>query len=132
MSRKRIFFKRPPKRRFGRLLGAAVLVAGLSWSLYGGFQAGGLPQCDSDAVRQEIRETLKTDWPKEASRVEVVSYRENRRRVVQDTIEARDCAARTLFDGTVGIVRYTVLRRSDGDGFRVTVSEQEAFQDFRR
>jgi hypothetical protein len=83
-------------------------------------------------VRREIRETLKTDWPKEASGVEVVSYRENRRRVVADTIEARDCAARTMLDGTVGIVRYTVLRRSDSDGFRVTVREQEALQDLRR
>ncbi|MEQ8249653.1 MAG: hypothetical protein RIB41_00300 [Oceanibaculum nanhaiense] len=132
MSRKRIFFKRPPKRRFGRLLGAAVLVAGLSWSLYGGFPDAGVPDCDSDAVRQQIRKTLTTNSPAQASGIEVVSYRENRRRMAEDVVEARDCAARTLHDGTVGIVRYTVLRRSDSDGFHVDIREQAALQDLRR
>ena len=106
MSRKRIFFKRPPKRRFSWLLGIAV--------------------------RQQIRKTLTTNWPAQASGIEVVSYRENRRRMAEDVVEARDCAARTLHDGTVGIVRYTVLRRSDRDGFHVDIREQEALRDLRR
>ena len=129
MNRKRIFFKRPPRRRFGWLLGGAVLLAGLSWSLYGGFHTAGLPGCDSAVVRQEILESLRMGGPEEASGIEVGSYRENRRRVAGDAVEARDCSARTMLDGTVGIVRYTVQRQSDRDGFRVTVSEQEALHD---
>lgn len=129
MSRKNIFFKRPPKRRFGLAVAAAVLVAGgLSWSLYDGYYATGLPRCDSAPVRQEIGRALAVELPTRRTAVEVVSFRENRRRVAGDVIEARDCAARTMQDGTLGIVRYSVLRRSEGDGFRVDLMGQEAQQ----
>ncbi|EKE77748.1 hypothetical protein [Oceanibaculum indicum] len=129
MSRKNIFFKRPPKRRFGLAVAAAVLVAGgLSWSLYDGYYASGLPRCDSEPVRQEIGRALAAQWSARHSTPEVVSFRENRRRVAGDVIEARDCAARTLQDGNVGIVRYTVLQRSEGGGFRVDVMGRESQQ----
>ncbi|MCH2395493.1 MULTISPECIES: hypothetical protein [Oceanibaculum] len=133
MSRKNIFFKRPPKRRFGLAVAAAVLVAGgLSWSLYDGYYASGLPRCDSELVRQEIGRALAAEWSARNSTPEVVSFRENRRRVAGDMIEARECAARTLQGGGVGIVRYSVLRHSEGSGFRIDIMGQEAQQNASR
>lgn len=132
MARKNIFFKRRPKWQFSWILGAFALVAGLSWSFHGVFRTGDLPACDSRPVRQEIGKVLAAEWSSQDSDIEVVSYRENRRRLAGDVIEARDCAARTLLDGNLGIVRYSVLRRSDGDGFRVNVMGQEAQQGERR
>lgn len=132
MRRKQIFFKRPARWRFGWLLGGAILAVGLSWSLHGGFGTRGLPACDSAAARQEIGRSLAAGWPAQESGVEVVSYRENRRRLAGDVVEARDCAARIMQVGTPGIVRYTVLRQSDGDGFRIDVTGQAAQQGQRR
>ncbi|MFN3460436.1 MAG: hypothetical protein ACK4ZN_05440 [Oceanibaculum sp.] len=132
MNRKNIFFKHRPRRRFGWMLGAGILAVGLSWSLYGGFQSADLPECDSAAVRQEIRKALAAGLSGQGGGVEMVAWRENRRRMAGDIVESRDCAARTMQDGTLGIVRYTVMQRSDGAGFHVDMSGQEAQQDARR
>lgn len=101
------------------------LSAGLAWVVLGWLVVpSGLPLCDSAVTRTHVEDVLQSASAVDGAFV-VTNYQENRRALVDDEVQERDCIARVVNTGGVQNVHFHITASDARPGYRIGLDSDD-------